>query len=470
MPKRNLIWIAATIAVALLALWLRVRPRVDAIPEGLPDEFKALFRIHELAEQHALDGAPSEGAREAIRGLTEKIGPYCRYIPPEKEAYFRRILGGWRCDPGIQYDVDPETGEVRVLAPVYLEPGTEPAVEAGDVILAIDGQPLVEPTPQDVAQQLDGKDGSAVSLTIQRPTGGKKAVLVVRKLYRVETVSGVYRDGDGRWEYMIDPEFPLAYVRIGEFVPRDGDVAGTGMQFSDLMDRLADRGLGGLVLDLRDNPGGSLPEAVEVVDRFLTDGLIVRTRGPEDGERRHMAHDQRTFPDIPVVVLVDGGTASAAEIVAGAMKQHRRAVLVGATTQGKDVILKAYPLGSNLGEVLLPTARYFFTGADDTPPAAARDEAGGELRGGPDRPPAPAGIRPHLREQIDPATRVTLRMLRCRMAVPPEAPPAVGDSLPAIQATQPDVQKLIALDKPLATALLLLKTPAMYKAELAGPG
>ncbi len=464
MPKRNLIWIAVAITVALLVVWLRDDTPVTGTPENIAADLKALIRIHKLAEEHALGGAPAD-AKEAIRAYTKQIGPYCRYISPEREAFFRRLLGGRRCDPGLHYAIDPQTRQVRVLAPVVIEEGTEPVVEAGDILLAIDGQVLIEPTLEDVAKRLDGKDGSAVSLTIQHPGGAKKAVLLVRKAYRVESLAGVYRNHEGQWEYMIDPESPLAYVRINEFVRRNGGIAGTGTQFSDLMGRLASRGAGGLVLDLRDNPGGSLVEAVEVVDRFLADGLIVRTQERDGNEERHMAHEQHTFPDIPVVILVNGGTASAPEIVAGAMKQHRRAVLVGAATRGKNVILSLYSVGPGLGQVLLPTARFSFTEADEPAPEG-KDPAAGI---GIDGQPAPVGIGPHLPEQIDPAALMELALLRCRMAQAAEAPsPGSGDSLPAVQPTQPDVQTLIALDKPLATALLLLKSPAMYKATLQG--
>ena len=475
MPKRNLVWMALTVVVALLAVWLtRVKPLAQPPPRDV-GPLAPLIEIHKLASNHYIDPVPDTALAGAIRGYLGQLGPYCQYVRPEKLSALSRTFHGQRCGLGLRYVID--NGTVRIVGAVAASPAGEVDIRPGDVLLGVDDRALVRATRRDVDECLDGPEGQRVSLLIDR-AGTPRAVDVVRRVYSVETVTGLYRRQQGSWQFLVSPASRLAYVRIGEFAE------GTGKSFDEAMRAGVQGGLDGLVLDLRDNPGGPLREAVEVADRFLASGLIVMTYGRDGPQHRHMAHAESTFPAAPVVVLVNGRTASAPEVVAGALKRHRRAVLVGTPTFGKNVIQQPFNLGRGMGRVMLTTARYCFS--EPAAPAATRaaetDRAG--------RPPveamttAPAGcgkkparVVPDVIVDMDADTAQALRTLRYRMEVMPPRPqasrpaddPASQPAAPVPVPAQAQLAELLALDRQLAVAVELLKQPQAIAAILNPP-
>lgn len=497
MPKRNLLWVAVIVAVAVVAITL-TRSTPPVISESGEGTFAGLVRVHNLASRYYYDNVPPDAPVGAIRGYLQALDRYCIYVPPEKQDSLERLINGQREGVGLHYVIDGPL--VRVVGPMDKSPALQAGIQAGDVILAVGEDRLLEPTRELVDERLSGKAGTKVTLRIQRPDGSRATVTLLRQVYNIETVTGLSRDSDGRWQYMVAPESHIAYVRISEFATL------TSESLDNVLRPLVRDGVEALVLDLRDNPGGPLLEAVGVADHFIETGLIVMTRGMHSGDERHMAHRDRTYEDLRLAVLVNAATASAPEVVAGALKQHRRAVLVGTRTFGKDVVQMPFDLGEGLGKITLTTARFYFEDpdeADQTPatapapkptgnspstrpsdddtstaPAASRPaKVAGSTRpqaprpADPSRPAEPAragraptgGIAPHVLVELDPQAQTELRLLRYRIEVMP--PPAT--TRPAeTQRAEADYERLLAVDRQLSKAVDLLRTPQAIEAIL----
>lgn len=482
MPKRNLIWLALMLLVAVLAVKLaRQWPLTPPTPQSA-NPFEPLVRLHDKAREHYVDEVPPEAVVGAIRGYLHELDPYCRYILPDQPDLLDRIIHGRRCDLGIHYQiVGPE---VVVLGVLPKSPAAGVGIRAGDVLLGVGHTPLAGLSRPAVDAMLTGPAGLPLPLMVRRQD--KRLVMEpVPAEYDLETVTGLSRRADGSWEYMIDPRERLAYIRIREFA------TGTAETFEAAARSLVERGMTGLVLDLRDNPGGPLQEAVAVADSFLENGLIVITRGRSSREDRYMAHPDRTVPpDVPVVVLINGRTVSAPELLAGALKKHRRALLVGTQTFGKDVIQSPYPLGSGMGTVVLTTARYFFEEPPATEPVSTQPGAPA-LAASPvaasapaatwprpgtrlvriTRPTEPAGIMPHLVEESSEAAERERHQFFYQMESLPMLPPATAPSAtrPATAASQPgaeEAERIRQVDTQLARAIRLLRHPGAFEAFL----
>jgi carboxyl-terminal processing protease len=223
-------------------------------------------------------------------------------------------------------------------------PAARAGVKSGDYLTAIDGTTIVGMTLNDAVKQMRGAVGTPITITIVREGVEPFDVTMTRENIRPENVKH-RAEGD------------VGYIRISSFNERtaDGlDAAIAGVR------RDVKGGMKGLVLDLRDNPGGLLDQAIEVSSRFLNGGEVVSTRGrrPEDIERYNARRGER-FPNIPVVVLVNNGSASAAEIVAGALQDRGRAKVLGTTTFGKGSVQTVIPLGPEKGAMRLTTSRYY---------------------------------------------------------------------------------------------------------------
>jgi carboxyl-terminal processing protease len=461
MPKRNLIWIAAIIALALLAVWLAKPPPKETGP------FEPLIQIDHLAREYYVETPPKDAILGAIRGYLRELDPFCRYIQPEWPQYLDRIVQGRRCDLGLHYVI--EGGQVRILGAMPDSPSLQAGVRGGDVLLAVNSIRIDSPTRRKVDELLDGPENQVVPLLVRR--GQEELTLRPLRLpYSVETVTGICRQRDGQWVYWIDPDARIAYVRIAEFA------TGTADAFDAVATALTREELAGLVLDLRDNPGGPLREALEVVDRFVDSGLVLLIRG-RDGEERLMARADRALGRMNIVVLVNGQTVSAPEVVAGAMKQHRRAVLVGERTFGKNVIQKPFELGMNMGTVMLTTARYYFSESAATQPQSRPTSRGvggsGEGPGSPGVPPngrGDAGIAPDLTVEQGATDIEALRSLRYfaeALPAPTTRPTTRPSTRPSSQpAAPPELAKIMRLDRQLAKAVDLLRSPEAMAAIL----
>ena len=276
----------------------------------------------------------------AIRGMLATLDPHSVFLDPEQYAAIKSEAQGEFGGIGVELVRRP--GGVRVVERYEGSPALKAGLRIGDLIIAVDGTSLAERSLVDVVRRIKGPAGSTVRLTVLRgPLREKHELDVVRSLIRVVSVDARSL-GDG-----------IGYVRIRSFTER------TGQDVVHALARLkSDRALTGLVLDLRDNPGGLLNEAVRVADIWLDQGVIVSTEGRNQPPDQEVAHPKGTEPGYPIIVLANGGTASASEIVAGALQDHARAKVMGTQTFGKGSVQTVIEL-EDKSALKLTVARYF---------------------------------------------------------------------------------------------------------------
>lgn len=275
----------------------------------------------------------------AIRGLLLDLDPHSTYFDSADAAAFDEQASGSYAGIGVELMQQPDN-TLRVIAPIDETPAARAGIRAGDLIVAIDGQPI---GGLDAMEPLRGEPGTALVLTLLRDGTAKPFdVSLVREVIRVASVRS----------RMLEPGF--GYIRISTFQ------ADTGADFQRNLDRLqASARLQGLVLDLRSNPGGLLVSAVQVADHLLERGNIVSTRGRIPvSDSSFEATPGDGLGGAPLVVLVDAGSASAAEVLAGALRDNQRARVVGSRTFGKGSVQTVLPL-DNGDSVKLTTARYY---------------------------------------------------------------------------------------------------------------
>jgi carboxyl-terminal processing protease len=272
---------------------------------------------------------------------------------------------------GLELGIDDRTRAVTVLAPLPGSPAWRAGIVAGDVIEAIDGTATAGLPLRTVIGRLRGRPGESVRLRVvsrsptdtldpgAAPTSSSREVALVRETVKVESVLGDRRRPDGSWQWMLEDEPGIALVRIvsfGEHTAADLDAA------IEALDREAAGRLRGLVLDLRGNPGGLLGAAVDTCDRFLDEGVIVSTVGRRAGAAEagvtRRAEPGAALAGVRLAVLVDGLTASAAEIVAACLQDNRRATVVGSRTYGKGTVQSIVPLSDGRSLLKLTTSEY----------------------------------------------------------------------------------------------------------------
>ncbi|KFN49845.1 S41 family peptidase [Arenimonas composti] len=317
-------------------------PVPDQVPLEEIQRYVAVYRAIKDAYVEPLDDR--QLMRAALRGLLADLDPHSAYLEKEDaEALLEETDGSY---VGIGVEIEQRADRsILVVSPIDGTPAARAGLQAGDIIVAIDGQPLADDGADAASRELRGEPGTSVRLTFLR-TGEDvpRELTIPREVIRITSV--VSR--------MLEPGY--GYLRISTFQ------TDTGPQVRRHLQRLqasSEGGLRGLVLDLRSNPGGLLNAAVEAADAFLETGLIVSTRGrlPFANARYH-ARAGDLLKGAPLIVLVDAGTASAAEVLAGALGDHDRAVLMGSRTFGKGSVQTVVPL-ENGDSVKLTTARYF---------------------------------------------------------------------------------------------------------------
>ncbi|MDD3837378.1 MAG: S41 family peptidase [Phenylobacterium sp.] len=278
----------------------------------------------------------------AIDGMLNSLDPHSGYLNPESFDDMRDQTRGEYGGLGIE--VTSEDGVVKVISPMDGTPAAEAGIKAGDYITAVNGESVLGLTVNEAVKQMRGKPGEAVTLTIAREKSDPFDVKIVREVIKPKIVT-VRMEGD------------YGYLRIASFNEKTTDEAEAA--FTNL--RAKNPHMKGLVLDLRNNPGGLLDQAVGVSDLFLDGGEIVSQRGrdPRDVER-YNARPGDIAAGLPIVVIINNGSASAAEIVAGALQDRKRAEIVGLTSFGKGSVQTVIPLRGGMdGALKLTTARYY---------------------------------------------------------------------------------------------------------------
>jgi carboxyl-terminal processing protease len=277
---------------------------------------------------------------KALKGMVSGLDPHSEYFTKSELVDFNELTSGNYA--GIGVEVEMKDKRLTIITPVDGSAAKEAGVLAGDVIIKIDNTLITDLGMQDIVTMMRGEIGSTVTLDIERD-GEVKHYELTRRLVEDASVTDKWLD-DG-----------IAYFRISQF---QGD---SSTEFSQAIDKLkAEHSIQGIVLDLRNNPGGVLQSAVGVVDVFINKGMIVYTNGRHDmSKSQFMATEKNTkLATVPVVVLVNEGSASASEIVAGALQDHRRALIMGSETFGKGSVQTVVPL-SNGDAVKLTTALYY---------------------------------------------------------------------------------------------------------------
>jgi len=439
-----------------LALYLSSRrPLQVAETDQAGRELAGALHAYKIIRQNSYrDLPPPEACRGAIEGMVGQVDRHCRYLRPGQADAVRRRFGGTVEETGLRI---ARTGDrLAVVGPLRGSPAHEAGLFGPLAILALDGVPAEYLTVEEARRTLCAPGRRPVALALRTPTGREVRRELKPARFEVETVGGIARDDRGRWVWALDAEAGIYYVRIREFVPRTaGELHQAYRRFE---------GLRGLLLDLRDNPGGLLQKAAEVADRFLDHGVIVRTVWRNGRQYVHHGHPPGTYPPVPLVVLVNGQTASAAEIVAGALRANGRAVLVGQPTHGKWSVQSTVALGRGLGHAYLTTARYFLpaqtpTTLPATAPASQPARQIASLQAG-QAPPAPArpegGVTPDVfvRLTVGAAERLERLRLEARVMPPPAEPSP--PSRPRIDRAERLKENLLGLDEQLATAFRLL--------------
>lgn len=328
--------------------------------------FDPLIDVKQIIDRYAVE-RPEEDAmqRAAIEAMLEELDdPYATYVPAEQNEEFSQELTGEYV--GIGAEVTVRDDYLHIVTPLDGSPALEAGLMAGDRVVEVDGTSTEGMAVEEAVALIKGEPGTTVELLIERD-GETLTVEIERERITTPAVRGLHRrEGDQSWQYVIDPQRDVAYVRLNQFTPTSPEALLEAIESAE--DEVTTNGgddrLGGLILDLRFNPGGVLSSAVEMADLFLGDGVIVSTRGrPEvHPEEVYRAEDDGAADRAyPVAVLINGQSASASEVLAGALVENDRAIAVGTRTFGKGSVQAVRSLsGSASGAQLKLTEQRYY--------------------------------------------------------------------------------------------------------------
>jgi carboxyl-terminal processing protease len=289
----------------------------------------------------------------AIEGMMSKLDPYSSYISPEEMTRFSEAVDQEFGGIGIQVHVDERSKRLTVMTPLPGTPAYRAGLLAGDTILEIEGKSTEGYTIEKAVQLLKGKPGLPVKLGIQHRGSDKtEPITVVRDIIHVSTVLGDHYKEDGSWDFMLDKQNKIGYVRLTHFSRH------SATELEKAISELLEEGMKGLVLDLRFDPGGLFSQATEIADLFIPSGKIVSTKGRNAPERSWEAKKEGTFPDFPMAVIVNRYSASASEIVSACLQDHHRALIIGERTWGKGSVQNVIELEGGSSALKLTTASY----------------------------------------------------------------------------------------------------------------
>ncbi len=316
-------------------------PEIEALPL---DELRTFTEIFAKIKSDYVEPVDDKELLEnAVRGMLEGLDPHSTYLDGESYNDLREGTSGEFGGLGIE--VGMENGFVKVISPIDDTPAHKAGIKAGDLIIKLDEKPVKGMSLSEAVDLMRGKPGDAIILTVIRENEEKPLVFtIIRDVIKVKSVRSE----------ILEPGF--GYLRISSF--QSHTVEGLRKAIDQLKQDNNNQ-LKGIILDLRNNPGGILNAAVGVTDMFINKGLIVYTEGRiKDSKLKYNAKPNAKLPDVPLVVLVNAGSASASEIVAGALQDHGRGIIMGEKTFGKGSVQTILPMNNNAA-LKLTTARYY---------------------------------------------------------------------------------------------------------------
>jgi carboxyl-terminal processing protease len=331
-PRRNfhLLWITVVIAVVC---YLRAGGTYGRRYGPMAEAF--VTALHEIHDRYLYKTDERELFEGAMDGMVAQLKDRnSAYMGRDATREFREQIEQEFGGIGIEVSWDRETKSLTVMSPIVGTPAYEAGLVSGDKIVRINNESTEGFTLPDAVRRLRGKPGDEVRLTVVRE--GRKDPLeltIKRAIINVDTVLGDRRRADGTWDYVLESDPEFGYVRITQFGEKTTD------EFERALKELSAAGVKGLILDLRGNPGGLLEAAKDVCDQFLKEGVIVRTKDRDQNIiEEYQATGKAPYAKLPLVVLIDGDSASASEIVAGCLQDHDRAAIVGERSYGKGTV------------------------------------------------------------------------------------------------------------------------------------
>ena len=335
-----LLLVGVALGFFLAGQWV---PNVSAVPRQDYESLEAFTNVLSIVKKNYVEDVDTKNlVTGAINGMLSSLDPHSAYLTPDLYKELQMDTQGRFGGLGIEITV--KNGVLTVVSPIEDTPAFKAGVKPGDMIFKIEDEFTKDMTLVDAVKKMRGPKGTKITISIKRE-GVPELIdfTLVRDTIRVQSVrSRTLEEGYG-------------YIRLAQFQER------SDRDLQKSLDKLAGEkgGIKGLVLDLRNNPGGLLTQAVRVSDLFLDSGLIVYTEGRiESQKQKYFAQKEGTWTGFPMVVLVNGGSASASEIVAGALQDHKRAVVLGTKTFGKGSVQTILPLDDS-SALRLTTARYF---------------------------------------------------------------------------------------------------------------
>ncbi len=341
--------------------WSNYKPSLSVInkepPTGATVDFSLFWQVYDKLNTDYYNKQvvnPQKELYGAISGMVQSVGdPYTMFLPPTQNSSFQQQMAGTFAGIGAELGLAPDNKTIMVMAPLDGSPAQKAGIKPGDIIMKVDGQSIATWTLQQTVDKVRGSKGTIVTLTVLHK-GAKTTtdIPIKRDIITVKTVDGwIKKIKDipaisNSLKNSANSNDEIMYVRLAEF----GDT--TDQDWSSLITKLhaqmqKDGNVKGVILDLRDNPGGFLTDATFIAGEFLPKGTPVVTEDDGNGNRQTLTVDrQGQLLDTPLVVLIDGGSASASEIVSGALRDERKTQLVGDKSFGKGTVQEAVDLGA----------------------------------------------------------------------------------------------------------------------------